>query len=112
MTTVLALPVALALYHAARRERSRAVVDGVVIGVGGLAMSFTVPRMFVATSRRMIARETPPATTPRKPSGPAQIYPAGDTGKLDNFGIMAATARGLFELIEGESEIGRLAAPG
>jgi len=38
MTTVLALPVALALYHAARRERSRAVVDGVVIGVGGLAM--------------------------------------------------------------------------
>ena len=45
----------------------------VILGIGGLAMSFTVPRMFVATSRRMIARETPPATTPRKPSEPAQI---------------------------------------
>ena len=54
----------------------------VILGIGGLAMSFTVPRMFVATSRRMIARETPPATTPRKPSEPAQVYPAGDTGKL------------------------------
>ena len=30
----------------------------------------------------MIARETPPATTPRKPSEPAQVYPAGDTGRL------------------------------
>src|SRR4051794_801245 len=54
----------------------------VVLGVGGLAMSFTVPRVFVATTRRVIAREAPPATTPRKPSRPAQVYPAGDTGRL------------------------------
>jgi hypothetical protein len=54
----------------------------VVLGVGGLVMSFTVPRMFVATTRRVIARETPPATTPRKPSQPALVYPAGDTGRL------------------------------
>jgi len=63
MTTVLALPVALALYDAARRERTRAVVDGVVIGAGGLAMFLALywiyarllglpfPALFTHTSR-------------------------------------------------------------
>jgi hypothetical protein len=32
--------------------------------------------------RRTIAREAPPATTARKASEPAQVYPAGDTGRL------------------------------
>jgi hypothetical protein len=54
----------------------------VVLGIIGLVMSFTVPRVFVAGTRRTIAREAPPATTARKASEPAQVYPAGDTGRL------------------------------
>jgi len=54
----------------------------VVLGIIGLVMSFTVPRVFVAGVRRTIAREAPPATTARKASEPAQVYPAGDTGRL------------------------------
>lgn len=54
----------------------------VVLGIVGLVMSFTVPRVFLATTRRVIARETSPATTARKPSEPAQVHPTGDTGRL------------------------------
>ena len=54
----------------------------VVLGIIGLVMSFTVPHVFVAGTRRTIAREVPPATTPHKPSEPALVYPAGDTGRL------------------------------
>jgi hypothetical protein len=54
----------------------------VVLGIGGLVMSFVVPGVFVTNARRQIAKGTPPATTTRQPSQPAQVYPAGDTGKL------------------------------
>jgi hypothetical protein len=54
----------------------------VVLGIIGLVMSFTVPRVFVAGVRRTIAREAPPRTTAAKASEPAQVYPAGDTGRL------------------------------
>jgi hypothetical protein len=54
----------------------------VAMGIAGLVMSFVVPSILATNARRQIAKGTWTPPTSRDPSQPAQIYPAGDTGKL------------------------------
>jgi len=55
-----------------------AVASGLIV----LVLSFVVPKINIARTRRQIALAGPIATTEGVPSEPKQLYPAGYTGKL------------------------------